>query len=132
MIERATILARGPLLKLATRLDPRLRHQTPPGPVALEPVACLKAMERAYILQVLERTRWVIEGEQGAAAILDLNPSTFGARGCRNSISASPGRGLKPYYASQPSVLAIPRCIADVRLLGTDRVISTILRIVDA
>jgi transcriptional regulator with GAF, ATPase, and Fis domain len=37
-------------------------------------------MERDYIIRVLERTRWVIEGEQGAAAILDLNPSTLRSR----------------------------------------------------
>ncbi|HRZ07934.1 MAG TPA: helix-turn-helix domain-containing protein [Candidatus Competibacteraceae bacterium] len=37
-------------------------------------------MERAYILQVLERTGWVIEGESGTAAILDLNPSTLRSR----------------------------------------------------
>ncbi len=37
-------------------------------------------MEQAYLLKVLERTRWVVEGEQGAAAILDLNPSTLRSR----------------------------------------------------
>jgi transcriptional regulator with GAF, ATPase, and Fis domain len=34
-------------------------------------------VERAHILQVLEETRWVIEGPQGAAAILDMGPSTL-------------------------------------------------------
>ncbi len=29
---------------------------------------------------MLERNGWVIEGEQGAAAILDLNPSTLRSR----------------------------------------------------
>ena len=80
VIERATILARGPLLEIGNALDPRLEAPDTAGPVALEPVGSLEAMERAYILQVLERTRWVIEGEQGAAAILDLNPSTLRSR----------------------------------------------------
>ena len=80
VIERATILARGPLLEIGNTLDPRLEAPDTAGPVALEPVGSLEAMERAYILQVLERTRWVIEGEQGAAAILDLNPSTLRSR----------------------------------------------------
>ncbi len=80
VIERATILARGPLLEIGNALDPRLEAPDTAGPAALEPVGSLEAMERAYILQVLERTRWVIEGEQGAAAILDLNPSTLRSR----------------------------------------------------
>ncbi len=80
VIERATILARGPLLEIGNALDPRLEAPDTAGLVALEPVGSLEAMERAYILQVLERTRWVIEGEQGAAAILDLNPSTLRSR----------------------------------------------------
>ncbi len=78
VIERATILARGPLLEIGNALELRLDDQdattTSPALVSLE------AMERAYILQVLERTGWVIEGEPGAAAILDLNPSTLRSR----------------------------------------------------
>ena len=78
VIERATILARGPLLEIDSALELRLDDQdTPNSP---QPLASLEAMERAYILQVLERTGWVIEGERGAAATLDLNPSTLRSR----------------------------------------------------
>ena len=78
VIERATILARGPLLEIDNALELRLDDQdTPNSP---QPLASLEAMERAYIVQVLERTSWVIEGEPGAAAILDLNPSTLRSR----------------------------------------------------
>ena len=78
VIERATILARGPLLEIDNALELRLEDQEPKNtPDQLIP---FEDMERAYILKVLERTRWVIEGEQGAAAILDLNPSTLRSR----------------------------------------------------
>jgi transcriptional regulator with GAF, ATPase, and Fis domain len=40
----------------------------------------LQAVERQYILQVLEQTYWRIEGEQGAAVILGLNPGTLRSR----------------------------------------------------
>ncbi len=80
VIERAAILAKGPLLDLGAALDPRLEAPETAGPAAPEPLGSLEAMERTYILQVLERSRWVIEGEQGAAAILDLNPSTLRSR----------------------------------------------------
>ncbi len=78
VIERATILARGLLLEIDNALELRLDDQdaTTTSPA----LASLEAMERAYILQVLERTGWVIEGEPGAAAILDLNPSTLRSR----------------------------------------------------
>ncbi len=78
VIERATILARGPLLEIDNALELRLDDQDAKN--ASQPLASLEAMERAYILQVLESTGWVIEGESGAAAILDLNPSTLRSR----------------------------------------------------
>ncbi|MBL8248342.1 MAG: sigma 54-interacting transcriptional regulator, partial [Candidatus Competibacter sp.] len=78
VIERATILARGPLLEIDNALELRLDDQD--AMTAPQALASLEAMERAYILQVLERTGWVIEGESGAAAILDLNPSTLRSR----------------------------------------------------
>ncbi len=78
VIERAAILARGPLLEIDNALE--LRLETQETPTATEPLLSFEAMERAYILKILERTCWVIEGEQGAATILDLNPSTLRSR----------------------------------------------------
>ncbi len=78
VIERAAILARGSLLDIDNALELRLDDQASPD--APQPLASLETMERDYILQVLERTGWVIEGELGAAAILDLNPSTLRSR----------------------------------------------------
>jgi transcriptional regulator with GAF, ATPase, and Fis domain len=42
--------------------------------------ATLEEFERKHIVQVLEQTRWRIEGPKGAAAILGLNPSTLRSR----------------------------------------------------
>ncbi len=74
VIERAVITSPGPVLRLADRLE---RGATDLGEEALK---VLSEMERDYILKVLERTTWKIEGENGAAAILGLNPSTLRSR----------------------------------------------------
>ncbi|MEI2782933.1 MAG: sigma 54-interacting transcriptional regulator [Candidatus Competibacter sp.] len=78
VIERATILARGPLLEIDDALELRLEDQE--TSIVPDQLISFEDMERSYILKVLERTQWVIEGEQGAAAILDLNPSTLRSR----------------------------------------------------
>ncbi len=78
VIERATILARGPLLEIDDALELRLEDQETKN--VPDSLISFEDMERSYILKVLERTCWVIEGEQGAAAILDLNPSTLRSR----------------------------------------------------
>jgi formate hydrogenlyase transcriptional activator len=44
------------------------------------PALGLEAVERNHILAVLKRTNWVIEGEQGAARLLDLHPNTLRSR----------------------------------------------------
>ncbi len=78
VIERAAILTRGSLLEIDNALELRLEDQETKS--APERWVSFEEMERAYILKVLERTRWVIEGEQGAATILDMNPSTLRSR----------------------------------------------------
>jgi transcriptional regulator with GAF, ATPase, and Fis domain len=40
----------------------------------------LDDVERRHIESVLNQTNWMIEGERGAARILDLNPSTLRSR----------------------------------------------------
>jgi PAS domain S-box-containing protein len=44
------------------------------------PIVSLKQVERDHILRVLQRTHWRIEGAQGAAALLDIHPSTLRSR----------------------------------------------------
>jgi formate hydrogenlyase transcriptional activator len=75
IVERALIMSRGGALEAIEFSSPTER--------ALAPSAgngTLEEMERAHITRVLERTRWVIEGESGAARILGLNPSTLRGR----------------------------------------------------
>ena len=42
--------------------------------------ASLEDVERQHILDVLTQTNWVIEGERGAARVLDLHPNTLRSR----------------------------------------------------
>jgi transcriptional regulator with GAF, ATPase, and Fis domain len=42
--------------------------------------ASLEDVERRHIESVLNQTNWMIEGERGAAKILNLNPSTLRSR----------------------------------------------------
>jgi len=78
LIERAMIMSDG------TRLDAieLFSKASPPdkASTAAEADATLEEIEHAHIRRVLERTRWVIEGERGAARILGLNPSTLRGR----------------------------------------------------
>ncbi|MFA4827638.1 MAG: sigma 54-interacting transcriptional regulator [Thermodesulfovibrionales bacterium] len=73
IIERAVILCPGPVLQLADKLE-----------ISFLPLSStlrtLEETERNQILKILSETRWRIEGKDGAAAILCLNPSTLRAR----------------------------------------------------
>ncbi len=76
VIERAVILADGPVIEidpdmLPGSMAPAIDPVYPPGDASLE------AVERQHILRVLEDTKWVIEGPNGAAKILDLHSSTL-------------------------------------------------------
>src|SRR5262245_5296560 len=74
VIERATILAKGPVLQI----DDVLLHG---NSAPLLPVAdSLEEVERVHILRVLKDVSWVIEGKQGAAARLGLHPNTLRSR----------------------------------------------------
>ncbi|MCU0582992.1 MAG: sigma 54-interacting transcriptional regulator [Syntrophales bacterium] len=71
VIERAVITSPGPVLQLADRLEGEAVHakEGPPEDLA--------AMEREHILRVLQKTRWKINGPGGAAALLNIHPSTL-------------------------------------------------------
>ena len=77
-VERAAILAEGPWID-HRQAAPRPLSPSRPSPV---PVAAhtLDDVQRAHVLGVLERCRWRIEGEKGAAAALGMNPSTLRSR----------------------------------------------------
>jgi len=71
VIERAVITCTGPVLQLADRLEGEAVQAKE------EPPAELAAMEREHILRVLQKTRWKINGPGGAAALLNIHPSTL-------------------------------------------------------
>lgn len=73
IIRRALIESRG--------ADVEPGHLHFEGPAATsQPTHTLEEHERQYIQSILEQTDWVIRGEQGAAAILGMNPSTLYSR----------------------------------------------------
>ena len=75
VIERSVITTEGTVLQLADRLEP-IR-----GAEAIDSSPRdLAAMEREHIVRVLRDTRWKIEGQKGAAKILNLHPSTLRSR----------------------------------------------------
>ena len=67
-IERAMILNNGPTLVVAV---PSSSAETAPLTYSL------KSIERMHILAVLEKTGWRVRGKNGAAALLELPPSTL-------------------------------------------------------
>jgi transcriptional regulator with GAF, ATPase, and Fis domain len=122
VLERAVILATGPMLDIAADVLP-----IPPAAPAVEeratpstaisssraqdgaretlsapkeeskvrdaglPMPRLGAVERDYIVTVLQHTSWVITGPRGAAQVLGLHPSTLRSRIKKLGISRSSG-----------------------------------------
>ncbi|MGQ0794538.1 MAG: sigma-54 interaction domain-containing protein [Deltaproteobacteria bacterium] len=74
VIERAVVIAE----REEIHVDPSLLRQQEAS--QLETHESLESMERAHILRVLERTDWVIEGKNGDASVLDINPNTLRSR----------------------------------------------------
>ncbi len=95
VIERAVILSAGPELEVAAEALPGA-VETAPGrglvfkagrPQVQDSIRSpgddpltLEEMERRHIVEVLNRTRWKIDGPNGAAGFLKLNPSTLRSR----------------------------------------------------
>ena len=83
VVERAAILARGPVLEATEHFGAPAASAAPARPDAPSPApvaGTLEEVERVHIQRVLEQVHWVIEGEQGAALALGLNPSTLRGR----------------------------------------------------
>ena len=75
MIERAIINTLGSELQLAEKLMTPLAED-----LAESQNVSLGEVERDYIVRILEERHWKIEGIDGAARILNLNPSTLRGR----------------------------------------------------
>lgn len=82
VIERAMIVNEGPSLVIPL---PEGQKGTAALPSTLEDV------ERAHILEVLERTNWRIRGKGGAAELLGLVPTTLHSRLKKLGISRTKG-----------------------------------------
>ena len=77
VIERAVINSSGPKLHLADELR---RSPSREDGDAVGQLMSLQEVERGHILRVLEQTGQRIDGPKGAAAILNINPSTLRSR----------------------------------------------------
>ncbi len=112
LIERAVILATGPILEIGPDLLPAIATEggahpparkgsapAAPPPAASVPEAgpTLEEVERRHLLDMLARTGWRIDGPHGAASVLGLHPSTLRSRmkklGIRRSTEATVGSG---------------------------------------
>ena len=72
IIERAVIVSAGPVLQVPlTDLHPRA------APARPMPQDTLEAAERKHILAVLQETKWVLSGPNGAAVRLGMKRSTL-------------------------------------------------------
>ena len=93
ILARAVVLSTGPVLKLGNEvlLSPVRRTEAPNAtPVVSEHsedsfatadgAHPLHEIDRRHITSVLSSTRWVIEGEHGAARVLGLHPNTLRSR----------------------------------------------------
>ncbi len=73
-IERGVILSAGPSLERGNWV-PRTAAGSAPSPATT-----LAEVERRHVLSVLDSTGWRVSGEQGAARVLGLKPTTLEAR----------------------------------------------------
>jgi DNA-binding NtrC family response regulator len=74
VIERAVVVSEGPEIEIdesLLKLNVSSKNQTSDT---------LEEVERTHILHILEKTKWVIDGKQGAASLLGMNPNTLRSR----------------------------------------------------
>ena len=102
VIERAVITSRGAALRISDARPPG--EPVMPGSVRVTATEgtsgdtvpgtekTLTDFERDHILATLEKTYWRLEGENGAAAILGLNPSTLRSRMRKHGLRRPPTR----------------------------------------
>lgn len=74
VLERNIVLSKGSTLHIEDQFIDNIELQDNVNLMRLENI------ERNHIVKILEKTNWKVHGEQGAASILDINPSTLRAR----------------------------------------------------
>jgi len=114
VIERAVVLSKGPILRLGSDLLPASNAAPAEEVVSLQnahPVesaySTLEQVEKRYIVTILEQTSWVIEGDRGAAKILDLHPNTLRSRMKKLGIDRSSAKPNVSHAAPNPREAAI-------------------------
>ena len=73
VIERAVIISQGTALQVLDRFD-TFRNTVE---LVAQDVKTLALLEQTLIVETLQKTGWRIEGKNGAALLLGLNPSTL-------------------------------------------------------
>ena len=79
ILERAAILAEGPIVSLETTLTTH-RSGKSDAPGLAAKATNLDEVQREHILSVLKSTGGVVEGSKGAAVILGVHPNTLRSR----------------------------------------------------
>jgi formate hydrogenlyase transcriptional activator len=103
VIERGVVLSNGPMLQLDEHVLPlpssrvtRTAGNAGAADASVSPAlavpTAMEEIERSHVLGVLERCGWVIEGPEGAARLLNLNPSTLRSRLRKLGIARQPVR----------------------------------------
>jgi PAS domain S-box-containing protein len=76
VIERAVITSQGTALQILDRFDTFRKTEKLAG----QDIKALVELEHDHILEVLQKTYWRIEGKNGAAVLLGINPNTLRSR----------------------------------------------------
>ena len=79
VIERAVITSPGDTLRIGVWEGSNMDMKNQPVPAGTDPVK-LDDVERSHILKILDQVDWRIHGSNGAAELLDINPSTLRSR----------------------------------------------------
>jgi transcriptional regulator with GAF, ATPase, and Fis domain len=121
VIERAAILGGGRTLRIAAALGSAAARTSAPT-AAAEParqetataIETIDAAQRRHIEQALQATRGRIEGPQGAARQLDINPHTLRARMRKLGIArASFRRAERTHERVDEPIVALDAAMAD-------------------
>ncbi len=95
-ILRTLIANTGPILTLAGPEE--IREEAAPEPAAVPDsgLKTLREAERDHIVDMLDRTGWVIEGQKGAARLIGVAPSTLRSKMKQLGIERSAGAKTNP------------------------------------
>jgi formate hydrogenlyase transcriptional activator len=94
LLERAVVLARGEILSLPSELltGPVTEPDASASQSARKEHGTLDEVERRHIEAVLLERNWTIEGERGAAKVLNIHPNTLRSRMRKLGLKRPTGR----------------------------------------